>query len=281
MGVCSRSLVLLFLTLVVAIPPVQGQQELPPDLAARFSEGVAALQDGQLGVAENAFRDVLKRGGDQAFVHHNLAIVLQRRGRHDGAVAEFREAIERDPRYGPSRLLGGASLLELGRIDEAADMLERATALMPRELTAHLWLADAYERLDRVEGLVDEYRAIVELAPDEPEYAYRLGKAYLRLAQRAHERIQAVDPQSARLQQALGREYLAQGQPELALQAFQRAVERDPSLPELHLALAVINFNLGRLDEASREVRRVLELEPVNRAARQLDARIQAARREP
>jgi tetratricopeptide (TPR) repeat protein len=257
------------------------QGDLPPALAARFSQGVTALQDGQLGVAENAFRDVLAGGGDRAFVHHNLGIVLQRRGRHGDAVQEFEAALERDPEFGPARLLAGVSLLALGRTREATAMLERATALMPRELAAHLQLAEAYERLDNVEGLVDEYRAIVELAPGEPEYAYRLGKAYLRLSQRAHERIQGIDPKSARLQQALGREYLAQGQPELALQAYQRAVERAPSLPELHLALAVIHFNLGRLDEASREAAATLALEPENRDARQLQTRIEASRSRP
>jgi tetratricopeptide (TPR) repeat protein len=269
----------LLLLALGAHPVAQG--DLPPALAARFSQGVTALQDGQLGVAENAFRDVLAGGGDRAFVHHNLGIVLQRRGRHGDAVQEFEAALERDPEFGPARLLAGVSLLALGRTREATAMLERATALMPRELAAHLQLAEAYERLDNVEGLVDEYRAIVELAPGEPEYAYRLGKAYLRLSQRAHERIQGIDPKSARLQQALGREYLAQGQPELALQAYQRAVERAPSLPELHLALAVIHFNLGRLDEASREAAATLALEPENRDARQLQTRIEASRSRP
>ena len=52
--------------------------------------------------------------------------------------------------------------------------------------------------------------------PPMPSTAYRLGKAYLRLSQWAHARIQAIDPQAARLSQALGREYLEQGRPDLA-----------------------------------------------------------------
>ena len=109
------------------------------------------------------------------------AIVLQQRGQHAAALAEFRVASRQDPKFGPARLLAGASLLALGRPAEAATELERAVKLMPREIAPHLQLADACERLNNVPCLVAEYRAVVALAPGDPEYAYRLGKAYLRL----------------------------------------------------------------------------------------------------
>ena len=57
---------------------------------------------------------------------------------------------------------------------------------MPREIAAHLQLADACERTGRIARLTEAYRAVVALAPDDPEYAFRLGKAYLRLSQQAY-----------------------------------------------------------------------------------------------
>ena len=264
--------------LVLVTPAALPAQALPPAQAARFSEGVDALESGKLDAAERAFRDVLAAGGDQAFVHHNLGIVLQQRRRHADAVKAFAAAAARDPSFGPARLLGGASLLALGRPRQAAAMLEHAVKVMPKETAAHLQLADAYERLGNIQGVVDRYRAIVELSPGEPEYAYRLGKAYLRLSQRSFERIQAVDPRSARLQQALGGEYLAQGRPDLALRAFAEAAKRDPTLPEIHLALARIHADEGRWDEAAREIALELALTPESREALELKAQIDAAR---
>ena len=41
----------------------------------------------------------------------------------------------------------------------------------------------------------------------------------------------------------------------------------DPALPDLHLALARIHFDAGRLDEASREITRELALVPFSREA--------------
>ena len=264
---------LLVPTLAKAAP-----QDLPAALAARFSEGVAALSAGELDAAEAAFRAVIRDGGDRAFVRHNLGIVLQRRGRHADALVEFRVATRLDPNFGPARLLAGTSLLALGQPKAAAAELGRASALMPREPAVHLHRADACERINDVLCLTDEYRTLVELSPANPEYAYRLGKAYLRLSQWAHERIQAIDPASARLSQALGREYLEQGRADLAEAAFQKAIQRDARLAEAHLSLARIYLADGRLDEAARAIARALALVPESKEARALRASVEAAR---
>ena len=255
-----------------------GVQDLPPALAARFSEGVAALSAGQLDSAEAAFRAVIRDGGDRAFVRHNLGIVLQQRERHADALVEFRAAFRLDPSFGPSHLLAGTSLLALGQARAAVAELGVAAQLMPREPAVHLQRADACERINDVICLVDEYRALVELSADNSEYAYRLGKAYLRLSQWSHAQIRAVDPRAARLSQALGREYLEQKRPDLAERAFKEAISRDATLVDVHLALARIYLADGRLDEAARAVARVLVLEPDNKDARAIRASVEAAR---
>ena len=276
MGISSR-LVSLSLALLLAAPGLWAQS-LAPALATRFSEGVEALKAGQLDLAEAAFRDVLARGGDRAFVHHNLGIVHQQRNHHVEALAEFRAAARLDPAFGPARLLAGSSLLALGRAEEAVAELERAVRLLPGEKAAHLQLADACERVGNVPCLARESRVLAGFAPSDPEYTYRLGKAYLRLSEWSYKRILAIDPRSARLSEALGREYLQQGQPELALREYQQAAERDPALPGIHLALARIHADALRWDDASREVERELAVAPGSAAALELRARVNAAR---
>ncbi len=268
------------LVLALLVPTLAGAapQDLAPALAARFSEGVAALSAGRLDAAEAAFRALIRDDGDRAFVRHNLGIVLQQRGRHADALVEFRAASRLDPAFGPSRLLAGTSLLALGQAKAAVTELGLASRLMPREPAVHLQRADACERIDDVLCLADEYRALVQLSPDNSEYSYRLGKAYLRLSQWAHAQIQSIDPRAARLSQALGREYLEQGRTDLAERAFQDALGRDATLADVHLALARIYLADRRLDEASRAVARVLLLEPNNRTAGDLQATIEAAR---
>ena len=267
------------LLLLLPVPRAAAEQDLSPGLAARFSQGVAALKSGDLDAAESAFRTVLRQGGRRAFVHHNLGVVLQRRGRHADAVAEFRAAAALDPSFGPARLLAGASLLALNRAREALPDLEHAIRLMPGEPLAHAQLADAYERTGDVAGMVDEYRRLVELAPGDDEYLYRLGRAYLRLAQFSYDRIRAIEPRSARLSQALGGEYVRQGRLDLAAHAFQEAARLDSALPDIHLALARIHLDQGRWDDAAREIERELAIAPESAEAQQLRTTIERARR--
>jgi predicted Zn-dependent protease len=265
--------------LVVLTIAAGAQQDLAPSLAGRFSEGVAALKSGRLDDAERAFRDVLENGGERAFVHHNLGIVLQQRGRHRDALIEFRAAARLDPSFGPAPLLAGVSLLAIGRPREAVAELERAVRLMPDEPASHLQLADAYERTANIDGVVQEYRRLVQLAPASDEYAYRLGKAYLKLAQWSYERIRVINPHSARLAQALGQQYLEQNRPGLASRAFEEAARIDPRLAGIHLALARIHLDGGRLDDAAAEVARERTIEPESAAARAVQADIDAARK--
>jgi tetratricopeptide (TPR) repeat protein len=264
--------------LVLAAPTGVFAQDLPPALAKQFTQGVEALRAGQLDRAEAAFRDVLARGGNRAFVHHNLGIVHQQRNDHVAALAEFRAASRLDPAFGPARLLAGSSLLSLGRAEEAVVELERAVRLLPGEKAAHLKLADACEQTGNVPCLARQSRILAGFTPSDPESLYRLGKAYLRLSEWSYTRILAINPRSARLSEALGREYLHQGQPELALLAYQQAAERDPALPGIHLALATIHAEALRWDDAAREVARELAISPGSVAALALKARVDAAR---
>jgi Tfp pilus assembly protein PilF len=119
----------------------------------------------------------------------------------------------------------------------------------------------------------------VAASPSNDEFVYRLGKAYLKQAQWSFERMKSVDPHTARLPQALARQYLDQGRPDLAAAAFERAATLAPTLPELHLALARIHLDEGRFDDAAREIERELAIAPDSAEARAVGAQIDAARK--
>lgn len=262
---------------LLALAVVAPAQELPAALQATFEAGVQALKADKLAEAEAAFRRVLEQpGGQVAYVHNNLGIVHERRGEHLKAVEQFREAIRLDPAYVAPRILLGASLLALGRVGEATPPLEQAVKLAPKEPLARLQLAQAYERGSNPAGAVEQYRVLRELAPKDPEYAYKLGKAYMDLSEWSLRRIKEVDPHSARLQQALGHNYRVQGRTELALRAFERAARLDPTLPEIHLALAQIYLDEKRWADARQEIERERALVPESAGARALEARLRA-----
>jgi len=251
-------------------------QELPAPLQASFEEGVRALKAGKLDEAEAAFRAVLAEGGPVAYVHNNLGIVLQERGQHEKAIAQFREAVRLDPAYAAPRILLGASLLALGRVSEARTQLERAVKLAPREPLARLQLAKVEERAGRWTAAVEHYRALREMRPEEPEYSYGLGNAYLHLSEWCLRELDTLEAGSARLQQALGHSYRVRGRPDLALAAFERAAKADPTLPEVHLAMAQIHLEQKRWTDARQEIERELQVVPDSAGARALGERLRA-----
>jgi tetratricopeptide (TPR) repeat protein len=272
----SGRALLLATTAFLALGATAPAQELPASLQASFEEGVRALKAGKLDEAEKAFRSVLAEDPTSAYVHNNLGIVLQERREHEQAVAEFRAAARLDPRYVAPRILLGASLLALGQVSEARRELEGAVMLAPREALARMQLARVEESAGDWTGAVEQYQALRELKPNEPEYVYGLGSAYLHLSEWCLRELDKRDGGAARLFQALGHNYRVQGRPDLALTAFTKAAEADPTLPEVHLAMAQIHMEQKRWADARREVERELALIPDSAGARALAERLRA-----
>jgi tetratricopeptide (TPR) repeat protein len=268
----TPSLARVFVTLMFAL--TLGAAALAQELSAAqqesFDRGLAALKAGRLDEAETAFRAVLDGGGGLAYVHNNLGIVLQRRGQHERAAAEFREAARLDPRYVAPRILLGASLIALGRAAEARAPLEEAVRLDPKQPLARLQLARADERTRDWAGAVEQYRVLTKLEPDQPDHVYALGRAYLGLSQWCLAELKGLGSGEARLQQALGHNYRVQGRPDLALRAFERAARADPTLPEVHLALAQLHMEQKQWADARREVDLELAVVPESAGARAL-----------
>jgi tetratricopeptide (TPR) repeat protein len=157
---------------------------------------------------------------------------------------------------------------------------ERAVKQAPKDETARRRLALACERAEDWLCVVEQYAFLAELKPREAEYAYQLGRAYTRLAEWCYQRIIALDPDAARLHQALGQQYLTQGKYDLALAEYRRAAVVDPKLPEIHLAIAVIHLEQRNLDEAGKEIALELQLAPESRKALEIKQKIAVARKQ-
>jgi len=252
----------------------QVSQLSPPEDAV--AAGVQALKAGDLETAQNFLNQALKQGIKHPVVFHNLGVIAQEHRNHAQAVTWFRKSLLLDPNYGPSRLLLGSSLLSLGKTDDAVRELKRAVRSMPNEPAAHLQLAKAYEATEKWGQAVNELQKVTALAPDNAEYSYQLGKALTRLSGWSLQQISRVNPNSARLHQALGQEYAIQGNYDRALFAYQQAATADPQLPEIHLGMGLILLQLKRFDEALEQINLELALVPESKMAADAKTRIEA-----
>jgi tetratricopeptide (TPR) repeat protein len=261
----------------LASPGTRAQERVAAPEEEQLARGVEALKAGDLDAAEKVFKEALQHGTKLPLVYHNLGVISQQRGRHEEAARNFHEAIRLQPTYGPAHLLLGSSLTALGKNAEATSEFKRAVQLLPNEPLARLQLAKNYGLRNDWPAAVQEFLKLTQMAPENPEYAYQLGKAATRLSDWCYRKIGDSNPNSARLHQAAGEEYVLQGKWDLAIASYRKAVQADPKLPELHLALAELFFEQNQLDEALKEANLELALVQESKTALETKMKIESA----
>jgi Flp pilus assembly protein TadD len=272
-----RILVVLLLSTAVALNAQQATPAREPaPVDDLFQKGVEALKSGRLEEAEKAFQGVLvSPQGESGFVRHNLGIVYQQRGEHAKAVEQFRKAIEWKKNDAAPRALLGVSLLALGNTSEAIEQLQSAVELDPNKPELRLQLALACERAGDTPKMVEQLRALRRLEPQEPEHAYRLGKAYVDLAAWSTRKLIETNPQSPRVFQMLGENYLVQGKLDLAERNLARAAELGPDVPGVHWSLTQLYLRKGDKQSALRELDRELAVVPGSLMAQRLKQQLE------
>lgn len=182
----------------------------------------------------------------------------------DGAEAEFRRAIELDPRYAPAHHWYAWFLSHLGRFDEAMTEIERALALEPLALitnanrgtvlyfsrrfdeaegqlrstldldpnfvVAHQWRGRTLEALGRHRDAVQAHQRALDLQPGDPESVASLGHALGMAGEREEaRRLQVRLDELARDRYVSpywrGLLYMGLGETESALTALEEAYE--------------------------------------------------------
>ena len=98
-----------------------------------------------------------------------LAEECRRLGRHQEAIDICRRGLSRHPGYLSARVTLGRSLLHLGQLDEAHQELETVLQGAPENLAALRAMGDIHRRRGDIPHALAQYRAALQLAPNDPE----------------------------------------------------------------------------------------------------------------
>lgn len=115
--------------------------------------------------SETLWRHALRQRPDTVFAHNNLGLALQEQGRHEEAIAHFREAARLYP-YARPYNNWASSLRALGREEEAAGRYERALKLEPGNAQANLHLAIHHAKAGRWARAAPHYEKGLDAGPD-------------------------------------------------------------------------------------------------------------------
>ncbi|MBI3286922.1 MAG: tetratricopeptide repeat protein, partial [Chloroflexi bacterium] len=210
----------------------------PSDAAAHLGLGRVYLRQGRYAQAEEEFARALASDANQVEAMNGLAAALGSLGRIDSAIPLWRATIERDPTNAEAHYRLGLAYLLRSRFGQAREELEAARRGRPGDPATYYYLGVLTSRGGSPQA-AEFFEAAQALAPDS-EWAQRA----LQL-QRAIAEAQTFPAQAPRAAY-LGQAYLRLGLPNLAAEAFERALELDPTLDLARTYWGYALWSMGR-----------------------------------
>ncbi len=206
----------------------------------------------------------------------NLAVVLENRGRVDEAMRKYRDCLELNALYHTARLNLGRLLHRAGRFADAAEEYRRALETVTLDLHRVASLVGLGEallemgQLDRAIGLFERATVVDPgWAPGWKSLGLARAVSHRPLeAEAAFRRALDLDPDAADVRTNLGFALLEQGQPDEAEQVFRRAIAQHPYYRRAHDGLAAVLTDRGAFDEAEAIFRESLRVDPGDDFAR-------------
>lgn len=174
----------------------------------------------------------------------------------------------------------GEAALRAGRLDQAAEHLERAVSESPKDAAAHHLLAEIYGRQANSGGMItkmrlvgkirEHYERAVALAPEELEYRESLLQYYARAPAAMGGGLDKARAEAAQIAQRdrvrglMASGLLAQvaGDAETALSRYRQAAEERPDDPRVALQLIIYLQELKRWPEAFTRLDALLARDP-------------------
>jgi tetratricopeptide (TPR) repeat protein len=275
------------------------------DLEGHLLKGRVHLGRGEPTEAIQEFQRVLKTEPRFAPARYNLALAQLEAGNTEQAKAELKDIAGDFP---DAALLLADLHLRTGAPDPAIEILQKLVSKQPN-FQAYALLGSAYLRKREPAKAVDAFRNIVARAPKDPRGPHLVGLALRAQDKRAEakkafedalallpdylepmdqlitmafaekqpdvalERVQrqiARAPKSAGLLYLLGKVHETRSESQRAEAAYLKALELEPALTPVYIALGGLYANSGRYDQALRNVNEALRRNPKQIAAQML-----------
>jgi protein O-GlcNAc transferase len=246
-------------------------------IAATLQQAFAEHRAGRLAEAELLYRDVLCADPRQPDAHYNLGVLAFVAGKAQVALPHFKAALEANPQQAQYWLSVIETLMNVGQIGAARQMLQQALSLglngePAEQLKARLGVGQTVpaalpiathrknaKKPPKGNKLSRPGRGKPSPQEESELFALFNNGRHAELEARCHALLER-HPQSGVVWKTLGFALLEQGKD--ALEAAQHAARHLPEDAEVHNILGNILSDLGRHAEGAASLRRALALEP-------------------
>ncbi|MBN1772707.1 MAG: tetratricopeptide repeat protein [Deltaproteobacteria bacterium] len=241
---------LALLPLLAGCPSGPSEPRAPREPRLSLAQAIEYVARDDCAHAEPMLERLLaEHQGEPAELHHYLGVCGQARGDLAGATTHYKEALRRNPALFESRNNLGVVLGELGRHDEAIELLTGLTEAFPEESSA--WYNLGYEQAQAgdLEAGLASLRKAAELDDCSPDALLQAGEVLAALG-RHEERVETLQqaleraPRDDIVRVSLARALVAADRRDGALETLRTVVAEgtDPR------ALAAAAFDLRDLE---------------------------------
>ncbi|PYV81259.1 MAG: hypothetical protein DMG93_16040 [Acidobacteria bacterium] len=144
--------------------------------------GRAYYTKSRLSEARQAFQAILKVDPHNARAENNLGLILETEGKPAEAIEAYKKAVEwqqQNSEMSEQPYVNlGKLLLEQGRTQDAAELLEKAAAIAPNNAFCHITLGVLYRKTGQMGRAQQELVRATQLEPDSAVAHYQLGRLY-------------------------------------------------------------------------------------------------------
>lgn len=184
----------------------------------------------------------------EASEHYERAISLERAGRIDEAIVEYRRAVDADPGFADAYEALGHHYRRRGLLTKALDSFEALTKL-EASYSAYFNAGYILLELERYEEAEAIFRCCLELVPDDPTALYQIGYAHYARGQLAEalgalQRPLVVYARDGQVHNLVGDCYLGLGDWEAAERSYRRALEETLSPQDAQTTAAALETAL-------------------------------------
>jgi tetratricopeptide (TPR) repeat protein len=164
------------------------------------------------------------------------------------------------PESGAAYLLTARMLFRQEFLPIAEEYAQKAITIDPKLPLAHQMLGEIHMYVSKIPEAIADFQQELAINPANSAVYYKLGDAYSRVqkyddAQRQLQRSIWLDASSTGPFILMGKVLEKKGEPILALRTLQRAANMDPNNPMTHQLLGQAYRDIGKTDEAERELK--------------------------
>jgi tetratricopeptide (TPR) repeat protein len=238
-----------FFALLISAGSAFAQTEYESHLA----DAVNAQSSGNISAAIVAYQNALAIRRDTPEVWANLGLMQHQAGDHAAALTSFRTAYQLQPKLFVPLLFLGIENLQLNNRADAIRYLSMARQIRPNDPEIYMNLGRAYFGLKQFENASAAYRRVTELNAKNGEAWYRLGIAYLEMAESASGNLAGLNRQSPFFQRLDAESLSDQDKLAESAEAFRKLLAGQTRPPCTRSSFGLVLLRRGESSEAQSE----------------------------